>query len=223
VWTQKSRHSTRSSIDFTVHLGAAHEPSRASYWSSSLRALIPENEGSWWTLDIGHPIEPVGEEVLAAFRAYGWPAILAALDSPGFPPDPAITWARTFQAEPSAAVRPDGKPELGPLAWVLRGRHQDGDELFADLASQEPMTRFAAIVTIGDQARDDRRTLPALLDRLASDPDARVRRWAARGLTPSARQAAVRQALEAAAAEDEDLDVRWAARYAIRLIHPAPP
>jgi HEAT repeats len=52
---------------------------------------------------------------------------------------------------------------------------------------------------------------------LAEDPDPDVRRTAALRLASQTAVGAVREALHAAAAEDEDLNVRWAARYALRL------
>jgi len=57
----------------------------------------------------------------------------------------------------------------------------------------------------------------AVLNRLAEDPDPDVRRTAALRLASRSAVCAVREALQAAAAEDEDLNVRWAARYALNL------
>jgi HEAT repeat protein len=89
--------------------------------------------------------------------------------------------------------------------------------MFALLASSDPIDRFTGIGTIGERASDDLRVLPALLDRLEHDPDQRVRRTAAFNLRWSTAHDAVRQALQAAAADDENLEVRWAARYILRL------
>lgn len=62
-----------------------------------------------------------------------------------------------------------------------------------------------------------------LLDRLEHDPSDRVRWQAARALAPLAGRAEAAAALRAAVAQDEDLQVRWAARYALRLAAAARP
>ena len=60
--------------------------------------------------------------------------------------------------------------------------------------------------------------MPALVDRLERDPSPAIRtRVASRMLVLRAREPMVRSALQASAAEDEDDEVRGAARYALRL------
>ena len=223
VWTQKSVHSSKDWVNFTVHLSAAHVLTNAVYWTSSLLGLIPGNEDSWWTVSAGVPADTVAARVLGAFRSYGWPAILAALDEPGFPPDPAVRWARTFPPAPSSADRQHTRADHRPPAWVLQPASRDSDSLFAELADEDYITRYTAVELISDTAIDDPRAVPALLDRLERDPSQPVRLMAARGIRPLARHAAVRQALQQAAASDEDVEIRWEARYAIRLTKPAGP
>ena len=43
-----------------------------------------------WSIEAGAEGGPVASHALQAFRGYGWPAIQAALDNPGYPPDPAV-------------------------------------------------------------------------------------------------------------------------------------
>jgi len=223
VWTQKSVHSSKDRVNFTVHLSAAHVPTNAVYWTSNLLGLIPGNEETWWTVSAGGPADTVAARVLGAFRSYGWPAILAALDEPGFPPDPAVRWARTFPPAPSSADRQHTQADHRPPAWVLHPAGRDSDSLFAELADEDHLTRFTAVELISDTAIDDPRAVPALLDRLERDPSQPVRLMAARGIRPLARHAAVRQALQQAAVSDEDVEIRWEARYAIRLTKLAGP
>jgi hypothetical protein len=211
--TQKSRLSTSQEISFWVHLTAAHVPTDSVYWTTQLHALIPGNRDSSWQVTAGRPAGPVADRVLTAFRSYGWPAIQAALDSPGYPPDPAARWARTFPpaAHPATGYQP-------PMARELR---QSGDltgARLAELDSADPADRASAARYVGLAGLGDPRIVPALLDHLAHDPSPVVRRGAARSLWPLASQPAVRDALQAAAAQDEDLEVRWAARYAVRLV-----
>jgi len=53
-----------------------------------------------WEVSSGGAIEPVAREVLRVFGSYGWLAIQAALDNPGYPKDPAVRWPRTFPKIP---------------------------------------------------------------------------------------------------------------------------
>lgn len=218
-WTQKSRYSTKEKVEFWVHLSAVHEPTGSSYWNMQLHALIPRNESfSHWTVRAGRPVEPVAANLLRVFRRYGWTAIQAAIDSPGYPPDPDITWARSFPAEPTPAASAASQPNFGPgLTWLVhRATHQD-DDVFADLADSDAIVRTEAAVTIGLEELGDSRAVPALLNRLEFDPSANVRERAALALGRAADRSEVRDAFRAAAAQDEDVQVRWAARYGLRL------
>lgn len=216
VGVQKSRYNTKDNVDFTIHLGAEYVPTGYGYWHMRLPALMPGRHRGWWNLQTGEPMEPVAEDVLAAFHAYGWPAILAAVDSPGYPKDPAVRWARTFPAGP-------GTPGPAPLdlagpAGLGQGTDPEVNELFTEITDADPGIRLAAAETIVEFAGDDPRTVTALLHLLEHDPLDGIRRLAALGLAPSADEVQVRESLQAAAAQDEDLQVRWAARYAIRLV-----
>jgi hypothetical protein len=172
--TQKSRYSTKEEVEFWVHLTAVHLPTKSVYWTMQLHALVP-GSFSRWTVRADSPAEPTAEHLLGVFRHYGWPAIQAALDSPGYPPDPGATWPRAFEPEPGPAARGATGPNLGPLTWPLR---RTGE-------------------------RDD--------------PSPPVRSAAAGALRPLAEQPQVYAAFRAAADQDEDHEVRWGARYALRL------
>jgi HEAT repeat protein len=68
-----------------------------------------------------------------------------------------------------------------------------------------------------ERADSDPRAFQALLARLESHPDPGIRQQAAWYLLRRVHEDRNRQALRAAAAEDEDVEVRWIARYALRL------
>src|SRR5262249_32973524 len=87
----------------------------------------------------------------------------------------------------------------------------------SDLADPDEMVRAMAAAEIGPRVPGDQRVIAALLNRLEFDPASRVRGWAARSLSSAGAQPEMRDALRAAAAEDEDREVRWAARYALLL------
>ena len=67
------------------------------------------------------------------------------------------------------------------------------------------------------RADRDPRAFQALLARLETDPEPGIRHSAAWWLLHRASDERSRQALRAAAAEDENVDIRWIARYALRL------
>jgi hypothetical protein len=218
-----SRFSTPAAVDFAVCLAARHVPTGTAYWTARLDDLIPGRLGQLWTVQAGRPAEAAAESVLTGLRDWGRPAMESALDGPGFPPEPGAAWPRTFPPRARAWHRLISPPRLGGLAAVLRPLGSPADKWFAELSDRDESARQAALDRIGGDAPDDPRTLPVLLDRLEHDPSDRVRWQAARVLAPRAGTAPVREALEAAAAQDEDLQVRWAARYALRLAGIASP
>ena len=113
--------------------------------------------------------------------------------------------------------RGDASLGLDEIAWVFRPTGQQADEWFAMLADEGEAGRLDALRMITEEAADDPRCRVVLSDRLARDPSPRVREDAAGALASRGREATVRRALQDAADQDEDLQVRSAARYAIRL------
>jgi HEAT repeat protein len=72
------------------------------------------------------------------------------------------------------------------------------------------------------QADSDPRAFQAVLTLLETDPNPGVRHAAAWFLLQRVGEEHSRQALRAAATEDEDVQVRWVARYAFRLAERRP-
>ena len=218
LWTRKSMASTRRQVRFWVHLSAVHVPTKAAYWTSELPFLVPGHDTSGvLTISAGQPAEPVAGHLMDMFRAWGWPALQAAVDAPGYPPDPSAAWAQTFHPVPSWDRSDRGTASPGPITWPAARTGRPADELFADLADRDWDARLQAAFDIGNQALGDPRAVPALMNRLEHDPSPLVRTRAAMALRPVASQEQVRQAFQAAARHDEDRDVRWAARYGLRL------
>ena len=212
VTTQKSRYSTAEEVRFWVHLSAAYLPTSSTYWTAQLHALIPGNTTfTTWAIRADAPAEPVAEHLLSIFVDYGWPAIQAALDSPGYPPDPAMAWPRTFPREPASGSAASQQNRMVRLT----GRRGDG--LVADLSHPDELVRVGATGEIGAAMPRRRRAVPTLLRNLEHDPSPAVRQQSALALRMLAAEHDVRQALQAAATQDEDHTVRWAARYALRL------
>ena len=187
---KRSRGSTTQAVDFWADMHASDLKTEFVYWERPLHSLAPEPL-LFWTLEAGGLIEPVASEVLRIFRSYGWPAIQAALDNPGYPRDPSVQWARTFPKIP-------------------RGPRFD-DEVSAERRSWRALDEAMA------QAGSDPRAFQAVLIRLETDPHPAIRQAAAWFLLRRVGDQSSRQALQAAAIEDEDVAVRWVARYAFRL------
>ena len=114
----------------------------------------------------------------------------------------------------------DRAPEIGQIAWAMQPNGQPADKWLARLADHSDAARRGALRMITEKAPDDPRTLPVLLDRLEHDPSPWMRQYMTELLTPRAQSHTVRQALQAAASEDENSDVRWAARYSLRRTQP---
>ena len=85
------------------------------------------------------------------------------------------------------------------------------DEVAADRRS------WRALEEAVTRADSDPRAFQAVLTRLETDPHPAIRHAAAWWLLKRVDQERSRQALRAAAIEDEDVQVRWAAPYAMRL------
>ena len=94
----KSYRSTRHEVIFSVMLNALHIGIDRVYWYYTLAGLA-HTRGDW-RIKARAAGGPVASSVLRAFRGYGWPAIQAALDDPGYPPDAAARWGRTFPTFP---------------------------------------------------------------------------------------------------------------------------
>ena len=186
----KSRGSTPQYVHFWANLHTSDLKTEFVYWKWQLHSLAPEPLIGWM-LGAGRPVEPVAREVLRIFHGYGWPAIQAALDNPGYPRDPSVRWARTFPKIP-------------------RGPASD-DEVAAERQSYRTLDEARA------QADGDPRAFQTVLTLLETDPHPGTRHAAAWFLLHRAGDERARQALRAAAAEDEDVQVRWVARYAFRL------
>jgi hypothetical protein len=190
---QKSRYSTREEVDFWVLVHASDIKPEFTYFDRTLTDL----SDAWpptgrWTIRAGDPVGPVGQEVTESLRTIAWPAIQAALETPAYPPDRAAGWARTF-------------PKLPKGPW-------SDDEVAAERQSRE------ALEAAEESADTDPRAFQALLALLESDPDPEIRHEAAWWLLNRAGEERCRRALQAAATEDEDAEVRWIARYALRLV-----
>jgi len=210
-WQKDGRQARRQITLFTMNLNWLCGAGRIS-------DLMPlPATDTWWEVRGGYPTDAVAESVVSAVRCYAVPAILAGLDDPEPLPDSYEGYAGCFRPGRGGPELPDAGG-ADPRAWFVQPAGVHADEYFGDLTSTAGSVRLTAAQYITEWASGDARALPALVDRLASDPAQYVRmEIASRMLTPLADQPQVRAALQQAAAGDADQVVRWAARYALRL------
>jgi hypothetical protein len=211
-WQKDGRATRQQRLFFTINVGWAQDGGR-------IGELMPlPATDTWWELRGGQPTEAIAHSVVSAVRIYALPAIQAGLDGSDDQQDPDVHWARTFPpGQAIAEHQPDGGG-AGESAWYLQPARTDDDSLFAQLASDIAHDRLDAAGCITVDGLTDPRAVPALVDRLERDPSPYIRKQiASRMLTILARDPHVRSALQASAADDEDPQVRWAARYALRL------
>jgi hypothetical protein len=206
AWQKDSRFYRYGRVQFTANMG---------WWCGSGRigGLIPGGPtvDTWWALRSGEPAEPVAQSVITTIRCFALPAILAGLDDPAPQPDD------PRMRGPWAGHEPDGGG-ADPAAWFVQPAGARYDSWFADLISDEPSYRLEAAYRVV-AGEGDRRTVPALLDRLERDPDPVVRRLIGSRMLPRfGDDPQVRPALRRTATEDEHPGVRWAGRYALRVI-----
>jgi len=207
AWQKDSRAYRQGFVCFTANM---------DWWCGSGRIgeLIPTGRkiDTWWGLQSGEPADPVAQSVITTIRCFALPAILAGLDDPAPQPDDPRMYG------PWCGDEPDGGG-ADPAAWFVQPTGTRYDSEFADLTSNEPSTRLQAAYMAVAAARGDRRTVPALLNRLERDPDPGIRKLiASRMLVRFGDDPQVRPALRRTATDDEHPAVRWAGRYALRVI-----
>lgn len=160
-----------------MHLNASHAPTGRVYWEKELHWLDPGVTAGGWTVEVGRPLEEAADSLLKSIRSYGLPAMQAAMDSPGYPPDPQAEWPRAFP--PPGGQVADGPPDLGEIAWILRPLGQEADQWLPMLASASADDRIEALHKVSSLEDTDPRCRTALLERQVNDPSRRVRRYLA--------------------------------------------
>ena len=128
-------------------------------------------------------------------------------------------WFRQGPAKPRTSVR--FRPPPLPVRAGSQPYWSSVDAAFeALLGNPDFGMRSRALLYLYENAPDDQRLIPALVHVLDHEPRTYTRATAAKflGFIGSAPETTL-PTLEAVAAEDEDPEVRSAARYALRLLH----
>ena len=221
VDVQKSVHNTKTEVAFTFNLAVLHTPSPwpNGVWTERLGTLTPDRADTWWTISPESPANDVADSVISVLISYGLPAIEAVIQVGVMPrlrtacPDiPDTPWDEFLTLH-------ERKEALGDRLQVCTA-----NELFEML--DDDFSRTAALNMIGRRAMDDPRSLPALSQALASDPDVANRKVACDSLTHVQGHPELDE-LFLSASTDDDQRLRWLARYARLLrsgteVAPAP-
>jgi hypothetical protein len=206
-WQKDGRAVRAGLLPFTANI---------DYWCGRGRiadVLPAPAEDTWWELRDGEPTSPVAESVIAAVVHYVLPAMLAGLEEPDQVTDPLMSDSRAH----GPGREPDGGGSA-PTAAYVQPLGTDHDWAFANFTSNQPSDRLnAAYGTV--QVPDDPRTVPALLDHLEHDPNPLIRKLiASRILVTHSVDLPITEALSRTAECDPHSGVRWAGRYALRLL-----
>jgi hypothetical protein len=208
-WVKDGRAVRAGLLRFTAYI---------DYWCGGGRIaeLLPAPAlDTWWDLHSGEPAGPVADGVVIAAVRYALPAILAGLEEPDRVTDPLMYEAQAH----GAGWEPDGGG-ADPAAAYVRPRGSEYDEVFAGFASSRPDDRLDAAYGT-TMAPADPRTVPALLHHLEHDPAPVVRKLIASRVLPShGFDPRVAAGLRRTAELDAHPGVRWAGRYALRILQP---
>jgi hypothetical protein len=212
---QKDRHSTRAVVGFTINVSAGHRPTKRGYWGGRIGHLMPEFANLWWRVPHGADTHELLIDVVASIRDYALVALEAVLHDPEFPSDPDRIWPRAFGPDPvHSHLR-----NIPPTLLITTEPRFDIESAFAALTATDYYDRFQAMDYIYRNDPDNHRFVAALTSFLEREPRTYTRGVAALFLAfvSTHNPTAVQPALLTTATEDEDLDVRLNARYALAL------
>lgn len=218
VAMQKSRWNTKDEVEFTFNAWARNEDTGPSFGMGRIGHLLPEMKDTWWQVTAEASVPVTAEMVVRAMRDYVLPAILALFEDPGFAGDPDVTWRTWRRTFPLGPPRPTRDPfAYKQIPLVPEGRTWSDETVLEKLFDEKVPIRILALQMIRERLNlRDANTITVVEQCLEHDPRPGVRRSAARilGIMPDD---GVVEALQAAADEDEALEVRWSARYSLAL------
>jgi hypothetical protein len=199
-----------------VRTGLLRFTAKVDYWCGGGRIaeLLPAGtRDTWWRLRDDEPTRPIAEDVTGVVLRYVLPAILSGLEETDRVAD---RWMYEALAH-GAGYEPDGggSPSAAPH---VKARGNDFDWVFASFTSDQPNDRLHAACGLA-LAPDDPRTLPALLYHLERDPNPVIRKViASRVLAAADENPEIVAALRRTADHDQHPGVRWAGRFALRVL-----
>lgn len=214
---------TRGRAPFSVTLCAVHVPTKTIYWEEALSRLCPPGDLQHYSIDAGVDATAVSTRMISQLRSYGLVALDVALDEAEYPPDAGRVWSRTFPLPTARGVPRDRRSGSANPREALRERLERKltiDRMLAELEDADGGIRWAALRTLMGRPEEPR-VLSGLLRILEEDPLPSHRIAVARWLGwNSLEPARIQGALEEAASEDAELNVRLSARFALALMSP---
>lgn len=199
-----------------VRAGMLRVTANIKYWCGGGRIaeLMPAPTlDTWWELRDGQNPEVIGQALITTILRYALPAILAGLEEPDEVTDPRMYGAQAH----GPGHDPDGGGSDRRAEYV-QPRGTQSDHAFASFTSNQPRDRLDAAYATA-RAPDDPRTIPALIDRLEHDPNPVIRKLIASRILPAhANDPRVIPAVRQTAECDPHNGVRWAGRYALRIL-----
>jgi hypothetical protein len=203
---QRSKLTTRAKFEFTINLAVARTRTGPGYWSGGIGSFLPEVEDTWWSLPAGAATDDLLSDLVDSLRDHGLVALQAAMDEAEHPPDP------------PRPIRP--RPPLISIDKIRRGYVPASLEAaFEDVSSDDVMVRGTALRAAYQYAPEDPRLVPVLASTVREDLSPFQRQMATTMLgfvpcEPAVSLPVFNRALD----EDENLDVRIAARQAIHTV-----
>ncbi|HET9060009.1 MAG TPA: HEAT repeat domain-containing protein [Acidimicrobiales bacterium] len=218
----KSVHNTSSSVEFTIEMAAYYGHQTETIWATRIGGVLPMLSEHWWKLHAEEDVQRVTTEVVDAIKGHASPAFAALLRVPGLPGTTlARIWPRSFAGQTAALTEPyrDAPSRRLPLwrealvqATLVRLL---SDSQLVERLSSSAWFRHLVVCEILGRGLQNEGAMDVVLDRLEHDPDPGVRASVARAYGSLALSDEVVDRLSEAAQEDEDLEVRWSATYAI--------
>jgi hypothetical protein len=213
----KSPRNTRDDVKFTLEFYALHLDSDVTFWSQRVGRLFPMLSEFWWGLSTEVSSEPVCEELSLALPDFAWRALEALLETPGLPGTSLpMIWPRSFAGDLAAQTRRRPETVDQMIAKAQAIRELPRQDLLATIET-DPVIRSRAMFEVLRRGLTGADLSDVVLGRMRRDPHPLIRGHAARivgCLVPGEDSA---EELRVAAREDEDLDVRWSAQYALVL------
>lgn len=208
---QKSRWNSTDEVEFTFNLSAIYGPTETAFWSCHATELFPELDVFWWCVQPSTDESAYGALVARQLAEFGFVAIRALFDAPGYPVDRSKVWPRTFPHIDSLPKRQSGPDRHESRSWT-------DDQTIENLSDQKNPSYVRALFEINDRPSLWTRSTSMEVQRLlAGDPHPYVREWAARILGRMSSESFVDDALRECSRDDEDYVVRWSARYTSAL------
>lgn len=219
VGLQKSTHNTNSLVEFTFNLSVSpilaegRRQMNVGIRSWQLAQLTPDQHDFWWTLEPNTSVEELSNEVVNAIRNYGMPAFEAAVAVLNTPTQLPLSTNEKIETGRSQASERNPSSLFDALELI---RTCSFDELLQWSFNENSFYRLTATIRLADEERHRPTAFLRLVDLLLNDDAESVRKYAAWVWAHIRDCPEIDDSLRRATC-DEDVNVRWAATYALLI------